>query len=331
MEGTRFDSRPWDGVGTTVRQSMTTAELLKEANLDWEIDKRPLYYPSSHRGDPIKLEANYALVDSLTDKPIGICGKEYQPIQNAKAFEFFSKFIERGDMSMEAAGSFRGAKGLHIWALASLKNEFELPGQDVVKGYVLLSHPHIWGQTLQIKPTAMRIYCYNTLMAALREGEDCFKHWHTREFGDDAIDKARVVVAATIKYMASVKEKAEFLSRSPAKLDQVARYVAELFQPSLLKAEQEVQTITRKDAISVVDPVHFGKNSYKVWESVFKSPGAHAKSAEGTWWGAFNGVTHAVDHSLGRSREIALCDAWIGGRAAKKVEALNLAVEYAKA
>ena len=326
---TRKDFRPWDGIGVTVKESMTTAAMLKAAKLDWTISKQPLHHVDD-QGDPHQFRGIFGLLRDDDLSEIGVCGPDYQPIQNAKAFEFFEKFIERGDMRMEAVGSFRGAKGLHIWALASLKHEFVLPGDDVVKGHILLSHPHIWGQTLQIKPTAMRIYCYNSLMAALRAGEDCFKHWHNREFGDAAVDKAQTIVAATIRYMGQVREKAEFLASRPARIPQIAQYVAELFQPALLKIDGEIRAIARDEVVTTIDPIFFGKTSYKVWESVFKSPGAHSKAAEGTWWGVANGVTHAVDHTLGRSREIALCDAWLGSRATKKNEAFDLAVEYAK-
>lgn len=326
-ESTRVDF-PWEGVGVNVEESMTVSDMLKKADLDWEIDKRPLYYHDSHRGDPIQFKANYALVNVLTDKAIGVCGPDYQPVQNAKAFEFFEKFVDRGAMRMEAIGSFKSVKGLHVWALASLNHEFVLPGDDHVKGYVLLSHPHVWGQTLQIKPTAMRIYCYNSLMAALR-GNECFKHYHTAEFGDEAVDRAQNVVSATIRYMDQVKEKAEFLSRKRAELPQLGEYVAKLFQPGLVQTLEEVRTIMGPN--SVLDSSQFHKNARRVWDSIFMSPGAHSKAAEGTWWGAVNGVTYAVDHKLGKDRELSLSDAWIGTRASKKLEALELAVEYAKA
>ena len=327
IEATRKDF-PWTGVGVNVEEGMTTSDMLKAAKLDWEISKEKLYF-GDDQGDYHEFKGMHGLIRTDTHEQIGICGPDYQPIQNAKAFEFFEKFIARGAMRMEAIGSFRGAKGLHIWALASLEHEFVLDGNDVVKSYILLSHPHIWGQTLQIKPTAMRIYCYNSLMAALRQGEECFKHWHNREFGNAAVEKAQAIVAATVKYVDQVKEKAKFLSSRPAKIPQIAQYVAELFQPSLLKVDGEVAAIMRNDAVTV-DPIYFGKTAYRVWDSVFRSPGAAAQSAEGTWWGAVNGATYAIDHKLGRSRELALCDAWLGGRATKKNEALDLAVEYAK-
>lgn len=326
---TRIDF-PWNGVGVNVEESMTTAQMLKAAKLDWEIAKEKLYFLDD-QGDHHEFRGTHGLIRADNHEQIGICGPDYQPVQNAKAFEFFEKFVERGDMRMEAIGSFKGTKGLHIWALASLKHEFVLPGDDHVKGHILLSHPHIWGQTLQIKPTAMRIYCYNSLMQALRGNDEYFKHWHNREFGDAAVEKAKNIVAATVRYIDQVKETATFLASRPAELKQVAQYVAELFQPALLKVDGEVRAITRNEAVTTIDPIFFGKNAHRVWESVFKSPGAYAKSAEGTWWGAFNGVTYAVDHKFGRSREVALSDAWLGSRATKKLEALDLAVEYAKA
>ena len=53
--------------------------------------------------------------------------------------------------------------------------------------------------------------------------------------------------------------------------------------------------------------------------------------SEGTWWSALNAVTYYYDHKAGRERDTSLRSAWFGSRAAKKRQALTLAVEYAKA
>jgi hypothetical protein len=44
-----------------------------------------------------------------------------------------------------------------------------------------------------------------------------------------------------------------------------------------------------------------------------------------------NAVTFATDHLLGRSDDTRLASAWYGVNRQKKINALNLAVEYAEA
>jgi hypothetical protein len=66
-----------------------------------------------------------------------------------------------------------------------------------------------------------------------------------------------------------------------------------------------------------------------ILDSITNSPGADLKSANGTWWGALNGVTYAVDHLVGRE-DTRLSSAWYGERASTKALALDLAVTYAQ-
>ena len=68
-------------------------------------------------------------------------------------------------------------------------------------------------------------------------------------------------------------------------------------------------------------------------DNYFAGPGAKLQSANGTWWGAFNGVTRFVDFQKGRSgRDVALYNAWLAHTdAVLKRKALDLAVQYAQA
>ena len=53
--------------------------------------------------------------------------------------------------------------------------------------------------------------------------------------------------------------------------------------------------------------------------------------APGSWWNAYNSVTFLTDHVLGRSNDTRMTSAWFGANQARKVQALNLAVEMAEA
>ena len=66
-----------------------------------------------------------------------------------------------------------------------------------------------------------------------------------------------------------------------------------------------------------------------ILDAILDSPGSDLPSARGTWWGALNGVTYAVDHQLGKSEDTRLTSAWFGQRASLKQHALNLAYDYA--
>jgi hypothetical protein len=60
-----------------------------------------------------------------------------------------------------------------------------------------------------------------------------------------------------------------------------------------------------------------------------EQPGAEL--GEGTWWSAFNAYTFLADHKLGRTQEGRLDNVWFGPGKNKKIQALNMALEYAEA
>ena len=133
--------------------------------------------------------------------------------------------------------------------------------------------------------------------------------------------------------MTEFKESAEFLSSKNFDKNSVVTYIADLFQPELLVAQEEIEKMTDVRAIasrqSMVD--EFKRVPSMVHQAIEEQPGAHLKSSKGTWWGAMNAVTFVVDHKWGHDRDAALHNAWFGNRASLKQKAMNKAIEYAKA
>ena len=82
-----------------------------------------------------------------------------------------------------------------------------------------------------------------------------------------------------------------------------------------------------------------GKNVVKFEDLTKNAKAAHsvlhtqpgASKGEGTFWQAFNSVTYMTDHLMGRSAESRLNSAWFGQNQARKVKALQKAVEFAEA
>ena len=91
----------------------------------------------------------------------------WKPVQNQQAFEFFDRFVRAGEMTMEVAGALSG--GRRVFALARLKDGFHLTRakEDVTESYLLFTNPHIYGQSVDIRFTPVRVVCHNTLTLAL--------------------------------------------------------------------------------------------------------------------------------------------------------------------
>lgn len=313
---------PWHGLGVQVSDNLTPAQMLEAAGLDWKVEKKALVVDDLDH----TLTSHFAMVRDSDQKILGICGQEYQPTQNHDVFEFFDKFCKAGDMKMETAGSLHGGK--RVWGLAKINGGFMLGGKDEVEGYILLDNPHIWGRSLQILFTPIRVVCNNTLTAALRNNtnqENTFRMSHDRAFDDQIKQQAAEKVGLAMKALDVFKDKAEFLAQKRAKDQKVLEFFSKLVNPDLFQTAQEMSedgTVNRSD---------LGRTVNRLMDIVHTQPGADLKTSAGTWWGAFNAVTYYYDHVAGTDQDKRLTSAWFGSAATRKRQALDLAVEFAEA
>ena len=64
-------------------------------------------------------------------------------MQNHQAFDFFNEFVLSGDMEMHTAGSLKG--GQMVWALAKVKESFDIFGEDTIESFLIVLKPtSIW-------------------------------------------------------------------------------------------------------------------------------------------------------------------------------------------
>lgn len=296
--------KPWHGLGVPVADDLTPEQIMTAAGLDWEVVKINTFI--DWNGKQVET-GRQALVRETDGKVLTEVGPGWNPVQNREAFEFFSEFVEAGNMVMDTAGSLRD--GQIVWALADVKDGFSLFGGDEVKGYLLFSNPHQYGRSIDIRFCMERVVCNNTLTVALGEvGQPSVKVNHRSEFNADKVKK---ILGLSHNKMEKFKEAAEFLgSKQYAKPD-LETYFGNLFGESKKEDKKLART------------------AEKVMNLIETQPGAEYKA--GSWWQAFNAVTYAVDHELGRSTDSRMTSAWFGQGAKRKIDALNLAVEMAEA
>ncbi len=327
---------PWHGLGIKVSGELTPLQMQEAAQLDWTVSKRPSYTidaPEWSENVGIMQTPNtFHIVRDSDNTVLSHCGRDYIPIQNEDVFKFFKRFTEAGHMTMETAGSLKN--GGEIWGLAKISEDFELAGDDLIKGYLLINQPHIVGKSMTIKLTPIRVVCNNTLTMALQDsGTASFRMPHVREFGTDVIQAAEEALGLSAQAMTEFRTNSTLLSKTKAKHSDVLDYVAEIYQPHMI-AEYRNEQLLRESgkAIGEQAPLIERLNKFPslVVDALEQSPGANLKSARGTWWGALNAVTYVEDHL--RESQIegnALHSAWFGAAANRKSKALSLALQRA--
>jgi phage/plasmid-like protein (TIGR03299 family) len=298
---------PWHGLGKRVHHDLTPAQMLKEADLDWTVEKVPTFIT---RGKKKIMTEERALVRSSDDKILTMVSDDWKPVQNHEAFEFFRDFVMAGDMEMHTAGSIKDGK--NVWALARVKESFEILGGDRVDSYLLFSNPHEYGKSIDIRFTPIRVVCNNTLTLALGNSSDLsVRLTHRREFNGDMVKKTLGIASTK---MDSYKETAEFLSSRQFNEESLTQYLNMIFP----------FTSTKKNDKKVLS-----RPAEQVMEVLDTQPGA--EYGKGSWWQAFNAVTYSTDHLLGHNQDTRLASAWYGQNRQRKVVALEKAVEMADA
>lgn len=295
--------KPWHGLGTPVGDDLSPEQIMKAAGLDWEVTKVNTFIEWNGSQVPT---GRQALVRETDGKVLTEVGAGWNPVQNRDAFDFFTDFVKAGDMVMDTAGSLKD--GQIVWALADVKDGFTLFGGDEVKGYLLFSNPHQYGRSIDIRFCLERVVCNNTLTMALNEkNQPSVKVNHRSHF--DA-DRVKEILGLSHNKLETFKQAAEFLGSKQYIKSDLETYFGTVFGESKKEDKKLART------------------AEKVMDLIETQPGADFQ--KGSWWQAFNAVTYAVDHELGRSTDTRMASAWFGQGAKKKVDALNLAVKMAE-
>lgn len=303
---------PWHGLGVEVHNDLSPQQMMQKAGVDWEVHEVESYV--EFKGDYLPT-GQKSLIRETDGKILTNVGKDWHPCQNETAFEFFNEYVLAGDMEMHTAGSLRG--GQYVWALAKVKESFDLFGGDQVDSYMLFSNPHVYGKSIDVRFTPIRVVCNNTLTFALdQESQRAIKVGHRARFNSDMV-KEQLGIAH--EKFAKYKEMAEFLGSKRVTADSLIQYYNEVFPNTS-------RTNTDKTVESLQDLSRQAANAHAMLET---QPGA--EYAEGSWWQAFNSVTFVTDHLQGRNSDNRLHSQWFGQNQLRKIKAAEKAVEYALA
>jgi phage/plasmid-like protein (TIGR03299 family) len=277
--------------------------MLKAADLDWKVVPVPAY--ATIGGEQVDIGRS-ALVRDRDNKVLDVITNDWVPNQNSDAFDFFNDFVAAGEMEMHTAGSLRD--GQLVWALAKVKDGFELFNGDAVESYLLFTNPHKYGSSIDVRFTPIRVVCNNTLSLSLsRDANQVVKVSHRNEFNGDNVKEMLGVAKEKLQ---SYKEMAAYLGSKRFTDENIVDYFKRVFPVSGAKKE-------------------LSKNAEIALNIIDQQPGA--EFAEGTWWQAFNAVTFMTDHVIGRSADTRLQSAWYGYNKGLKTRALETAVEMADA
>lgn len=309
----------WHNKGAVLAEPpRTTEEAMRVGQLDWTVDPQPVYAtvctPEGVRN--VACPDHRAMVRSSDKRVLSVMGKDYTPLQNVEGFRFFDPFLHEGDAHLEAAGSLKG--GRVVWVLAKLSGNGDtvgVPG-DVVNPYLLLSNAHDGSSAVRVAFTAIRVVCWNTLSAAHGETKDSsarvrhgVKVAENVKAVRNCIDLARQDFGVTMDLLRGMREQ------------QISIPMLRNYVRNLLASPQKLVAIAEAESRGFEIPKVRGEDD--IVQSFFAGPGADM--AGQTAYGAYNAVTHYLDHVRGSDADARMHSSWFGQGARVRDRALQLA------
>ena len=292
----RFIEKPWAGIGVEVNSTLSSREMLYKAKLDWQVSKIPSQRPKSH--------------------------------SNQETFRFYKAYFQSGNAEIETVGSLDGARIL--WALARLNENFTLPGQDELKGYILLASRHEDREKIEIQFFLLRSAC-NSMLKVSSKARPTVKNSFRRvfkstlpflsesaqKFDEELTQKANATIQMGRDAILNFSEKAQNLANK--KVDEVIaqNYMQEVFKPDTLKGYEKLAEDQAK------------KNEQDALEAFGKVTGQNLESSQMSAWGLLTAVAYTADH-LGKNQDSRLRQSWFGPSAKIKKRALELALALIK-
>lgn len=309
-------AKPWHFNMTSdrsvpVSNDMSVRDMIVAAGLDWTVERTPLQYTVDGKTYYGGADQLYRSSDARALTQAAGSWNEVQP----DAFvDFFHDFCEEGSMEMNTMGSLHG--GRQLFALAKINEKFDLfRGKDVIESFFLFSNPIEYGKSMDLRFTPTRVVCQNTLSIALRgfDAELGVRVSHRQPFNPDDVKQALGIAK---EQLGSYKEAAEFLAGKRFSIERLKQYYSDVF-PGTYKRKKEVEGIK------------LNKRAQTALAALETQPGAEL--GEGTWWQAYNSVTFAVDHLLGKTQAGRIDSAMFGAGQKTKNRALDKALTYAEA
>lgn len=314
-----YGEKPWHGLGTELQKPATAEEAMKEAQLDFFVEKQEMFLAERINGKQIKVPNRFATIRLDTKQVLGVVGSRYEPVQNSQAFSFFDSLVGEGEAIYHTAGVL--GNGERIWLLAKMPDYIKIKRvngkEDVVEKFVLLTNSHDGSSPTIAKLTPIRVVCNNTLSAALRGTEQEVRIRHTAT-AEEKLREAHKILGLTNQLYDQLGT--IFNSFSGKK---VTESQAKKFFEEIMPDNKEAKHVTRSE-----------NRRTKLLE--LYETGMGSEFSKGTVWGLYNAITEYVDHEKYSNKQMKdgefnkLEKIWFNGGELIKHQAFDMSLQLVK-
>lgn len=301
---------PWRNAGSPLPESDSSTDVLQAANF-FDVEERDVHIVP---GD-VKVTDKKALVRADNGQYLATVGRGYEVIQYSTAFKAVIDAGAEVRLKFKAYGLFAG--GARAWLIAEFPEPLVVRGDDSpMQRYALVVAGHDGSTACLIKNTSLRIWCSNSIGAALGSAGGLWRVQHTRSAPRRLEQVARGLRAVHDSFT-RLGELANQLAISPFSSTQMA-------------------TLAKK-LMPIADDGHDHTRTHQARErlmQLFEGGVGITSTMRGSGWAALNATTEYYDHhrsvrggagEAGAARRLE--SAWLGAAASKKEAALQFITE----
>jgi phage/plasmid-like protein (TIGR03299 family) len=286
----------WHGLGNVVETApQSTAEALKLAGMDWQVQEQPLVTFGAE-GIPQSVEGWKALKRSDNGQVLHVARENYTVVQNSEAFSFFDEILADGSCELSAAVSLNAGRRVAITATVNGSHGEVIPGDEVYSKLILFN-AHDGSLSLGVMFGATRVVCANKLAIALNEA----KRSKARFNGSDDIAFSENQRVIRLRHTKNILENLDLVKKainvSARKFDLTLQeykamanakmndalyrtYLERVFAPDLEEG-RSVQALRCYDQL---------QNNFA------SGIGSDIKGVNGTVWAGYNALTEFATH-----------------------------------
>jgi len=274
---------PWHRGGVYLGETEATAEeMLEESGLDWEVSLQNIECIN------LTIPDFKAVLREDTGEVLGVRKQKYTPYQNKEAFKVLDPFIGEGKAVWHTAGVL--GKGERIWIQAKLPGHIEVTKNDIVEKFFLLTNSHDGSTGIKLLFSPQRVVCQNTLQMALISGQSSIMNIKHTKNHDIKIKQALKVLGLVEKIAEDFEIDAKKMYQFKMSDADIDAYLAEI-----INITGEVKEKTK---------LYADKSFIRYRDYIEGGIGTNIAGVKGSLWGAYNGITEAIDHPTRKVKDL---------------------------
>lgn len=327
--GNRFLSHrepAWHNLGLVVEEDVSAWEAYRRMG-PYEVELRPLWTPGSN-GQPLEVPLRAVVrkaTDGLPDEFFGVAGKDYHLITPEQTVKVWDGALS---LPVETIGALQNGETLFITT--------KLPSIDVrgdeVWMYLLVVAPFQPGQALEIRITAVRVVCQNTLMAAKRATSELYRIIHDQHVAERYGKWLAEAYQRTAVKAEALAESFELLANHRI-WGEDRNYILEAAYPDPSRPRENATAEVMNQRMEWFEGAL--ENVQRMRSAVtelFEGAGAGmgVEACAGTAWGLYNAVAECENYRRGRGDASVAKNVLFGNRGEIEERAFTAALEVCR-